>query len=83
MNGPVVWNANANRVTHPAQPLFIVAHEDRALTVELLRQKRVAVNLAAISAIVKNIEEHITPPQQTLDYLLDVGHAWETIGSLL
>ena len=83
MNGPVVWNANANRVTYPAQPLFTVAHEDRALTAELLCQKRVAVNLAAISAIVKNMEERITPHQQAPDYLLDVGHAWETIGSLL
>jgi yersiniabactin synthetase, thiazolinyl reductase component len=83
MNGPVVWNANPNCITHLAQPLFTVAHEDRALTTELLHQKRVAANLATISALVKNIGEHITPPQQEPDYLLDVSCAWETIGRLL
>jgi thiazolinyl reductase component of yersiniabactin synthetase len=83
MNGPVVWNANPNCVTHPAQPLFTVAHEDRALTTELLCQKRVVANLAAISAVVKNMGERITPPQQEPDYLLEVSRAWETIGSLL
>jgi thiazolinyl imide reductase len=81
MNGPVVWNANPNYVARPAQPLFTVARS--ALSPPIFYQKRVAGNLAAMSAVVRNINERVTPPQQEPDYLLDVSRAWDAIGSLL
>jgi thiazolinyl imide reductase len=83
MNGPVVWNGNPNRVAGPTEPLFTVVHENRALTAELLYQQRVAANLAAIEAVAKNMREHVIPPEQAPDRLLEVSYAWETLGSLL
>jgi len=83
MNGPVVWNSNLNCAAHPNLPLFTMAHEDRALTSELLWQQRVAANLAAISTILKSMNERSTPPQQAPEYLMDVSRAWETIGGLM
>jgi thiazolinyl imide reductase len=83
MNGPVVWNANLSCVAHPNQPLFTMAHEDHTLTSQLLWQQRVAANLAAISTILKSMNERSTPPQQAPEYLMDVSRAWETIGGLM
>jgi len=83
MNGPVIWNGNVNRLADPAEPLFTVIHESRALTAELLYQQRVAANLAAIDAAVRDIREHVTPPEQTPGHLLEVSCAWETLGSML
>jgi thiazolinyl imide reductase len=83
MNGPVVWNANLNRATDRTEPLFAVAHEHAALSAEQLHRQRVAANLGAISALVKNMRERVTPPEQTPGYLLEVSRAWETLGGLL
>src|SRR5262249_4334504 len=83
MNGPVVWNANLNCLARPAEPLFTIIHESRALTAELLHQQRVAANLAAIEALKRNMRERVMPPEQTRDYLLEVSRAWETLGALL
>jgi yersiniabactin synthetase, thiazolinyl reductase component len=83
MNGPVVWNGNPNRVVGSTEPLFTVLHENRGLTAELLYQQRVAANLAAIKAVVKNMREHVVPLEQAPDRLLEVSYAWETLGSLL
>jgi thiazolinyl imide reductase len=83
MNGPVVWNTNLNCAAGPTQPLFTVAHEDRALSTELLYQQRIAANLGAITAVAKNICERLEPLEQTPDYLLEVSRTWETLGGLL
>lgn len=83
MNGPVMWNANQSCAPDSTQPLFTVAHEDRALTAKLFYKQRVAANLAAITAMVKNMRERVTPPEQAPDYLLEVSRAWETLGGLL
>jgi hypothetical protein len=60
-----------------------MAHEDHTLTSQLLWQQRVGANLAAISTILKSMNERSTPPQQAPEYLMDVSRAWETIGGLL
>lgn len=83
MNGPVVWNANLNHTAGVVRPLFTVVHENRALTADLLYQKRIATNLGAIAAMAQNMNEHLRPPEQTPDYLLEVSHAWETLGTYL
>jgi hypothetical protein len=83
MNGPVVWNANLNCAAGSTEPTFTMAQEDSALTADLLRHKRIAANLAAIAALVKDMREHITPAEQAPEYLLEVSRAWETLGSLL
>jgi thiazolinyl imide reductase len=83
MNGPVVWNANLNRALWPLEPLFRVIHENRTLTTGLLYQQRVAANRAAIEAVVKNMRERITLPEQAPGYLLEVSRAWQTLGDLL
>lgn len=83
ISGPVVWNGNPNRFAGPKKPLFTVVHENRALTAELLYEQRVAANLAAIKAVVKNMREHVIPPEQAPDRLLEVSYAWEALGSLL
>ena len=83
MNGPVVWNANANCLAGPAEPLFTVVHESLAINGEQLHQQRVAANLAAIQALVKNMREGVRPPQQAPDYLLEVSRTWEALGGLL
>jgi thiazolinyl imide reductase len=83
MNGPVVWNANLNNVAGPIEPLFSVAQEDSALTADLLYQKRIAANLAAIAGLVKDMREGTAPPEQAPDYLLEVSRAWETLGNML
>ena len=83
MNGPVAWNANLNCATSPTKLLFTVASEASAPTAGLLYQQRVAANLAAIAAVVRNIRERVLPSEQMPDYLLEVGRAWETIGDLL
>jgi thiazolinyl imide reductase len=83
MNGPVIWNTNPNCIAGPAERLFSVVHESRALTAELLYQQRVATNFAAIETLVKNMSERVRPPEQAPDYLLDVSRAWETLGALL
>jgi thiazolinyl imide reductase len=83
MNGPVVWNANPNCVAGPAEPLFAVVHESRALTAELFYQQRVAANFAAIETLVKDMSERVRPLEQAPDYLLEVSRAWEMLGALL
>jgi thiazolinyl imide reductase len=83
MNGPVVWNPNPNCVAGPAEPLFTVVHESRALTAELLYQQRVAINFAAIETLVKSMSQRVRPPEQLPDYLLEVSRGWETLGALL
>lgn len=83
MSGPVVWNANQNCSVSPAEPLFRVFHAHRALTAGLLYQERTAANLAAIAALAKNMREHVTPPEQSPEYLLEVSRTWQTIGDLL
>jgi yersiniabactin synthetase, thiazolinyl reductase component len=83
MNGPVVWNKNLNSAANPTQRLFAVAHENCALTAELLHKQRIAANLGAIEALAKNICEGLRSVEQTPDYLLEVSGAWETLGSLL
>ena len=83
MNGPVVWNKNLNSAANPTHRLFTVAHENYALTSELLYKQRIAANLGAIEALAKNICEGIRLLDQTPDYLLDVSGAWETLGGLL
>lgn len=83
MNGPVIWNANLNQGTIPNEPIFTVAHEDRALTVERAYEQRICANLSAISALAKNIRERATPPEQTRDYLLEVSSLWENLGALV
>jgi thiazolinyl imide reductase len=83
MNGPVVWNANLNRAANPTQRLFTVAHENCALTPELLHNQRITANLAAIKKLVKNMSEGARPPEQTPGYLLEVSRAWETLGAFL
>lgn len=83
MNGPVIWNTNLNLGTDPREPLFAVVHEDRALSAELLTGRRVYANLGAIEAIAKNIREGVKPLEQESNYLLEVSHAWESLGGLL
>jgi yersiniabactin synthetase, thiazolinyl reductase component len=83
MSGPVVWNRSPNGVAGPTEPLFTVVHENRALTAELLYEQRVSANLAAITAVVKNMREHLVPPEEAPNRLLEVSYAWETLGSLL
>lgn len=83
MNGPVIWNANLNQRTLPNEPIFTVAHEDRALTGERLYEQRVRANLGAISALAQNIRDGVTPPEQTHDYLLELSRVWESLGALL
>jgi thiazolinyl imide reductase len=83
ISGPVVWNGNPNRVAGPNEPLFTILQENRALTAELLYAQRVAANLAALKGVVKNMREHVIPPEQAPDRLLEVSYAWETLGDLL
>ena len=82
MNGPVIWNENLNCVAL-TQQLFSVVYEDRGLTAERLRHKRIAANVAAIAAMARNVREGVRPPEQTREYLLDVSHTWSTLGALL
>jgi thiazolinyl imide reductase len=83
MNGPVVWNANLNRATDPAGPLFRVVHAEGALDPQMLYKERVTATLAAVVRIVKSIRDRATPPEQTPVYLLDVSRTWESLGGLL
>jgi thiazolinyl imide reductase len=83
MNGPVIWNANLNQGPRRNEPIFTVAHEDRALNVERVHEQRVSANLSAISALAENIRNRVTPPEQTRDYLLEVSSLWENLGALL
>jgi thiazolinyl imide reductase len=83
MNGPVIWNANLSRCPIANEPIFTVAHEDRALTVERLREQRVCANLSAMSALAQSIRDGVMPPEQTRDCLLEVSSLWENLGALL
>jgi thiazolinyl imide reductase len=83
MNGPVIWNANLNQGTPRNEAIFVVAHEDRAPTMEHLHEQRVSANLRAILALAQNIRGRVTPPEQTRDYLLDVSGLWEALGAAL
>ncbi len=83
VNGPVAWNANMNSAVGPSPLLFTVTQEYSALTAALLYEQRIATNLAAVDAIVKNMQEGATPPEQAPNYLLDVSRAWEALSALL
>jgi thiazolinyl imide reductase len=82
MNGPVVWNENLSCAA-PRQQLFSLAYEDRSLTTELLRHKRIAANVATIAMMARSVREGVIPPEQTPEYLIDVSHTWATLGGLL
>jgi len=83
VNGPVVWNTNLNSTLDTSNSLFVELEAAGALTKTLLRQQRVAANLAAIEALTRAIREHVVPAEQTPTHLLEVSSAWAALGSLL
>lgn len=80
--GPVIWNANENRVQDADRPLWRSMYDERCSARGLVRQ-RLVQNLKTVDSLVAELDGGPTPPEQEPDYLLGVSRAWEIVGDLL
>ena len=77
--GPVVWNSNQARCAPSAQPLWSILYGEKALNLRQLHRQRIRANLHALDRLVRHAQEHVIPPEQTPEHILDVSGVWESL----
>ncbi len=81
--GPVVWNANVNRGSRRAEPLWKIVHGPEGPTGDELLWARGAANLAALDRLAREVETGQPAPEARSEHALAVARAWQNIGARL
>lgn len=81
--GPVFWNSNYRRGGAVLHPLWASVYGRKVLSSDRFRHHRLQANLKAITSLVRNARQHVLPPEQTGDHLLEVSRSWEVLGRMI